>query len=235
MKLGILNAIHPQKSQVNWGGSPVDAYIRFIENADATFDFASFEVAQGELPLSPDDCDAYIISGSPRGVYDQDPWIPGLSQFIRDCYTSGKKLVGICFGHQILAHALGGRAERSERGWGLGLSTFDITKSKPWMTNESRQCTLYFAHQDQVVRLPPAAELLGGNDFCPIAFYTIDNRVLAIQGHPEFSQDIMADILSRADETVDPQQLQAAFQSLSDGAPDNSLVAQWVVNFLVDN
>lgn len=234
MKLGILNAIHPQKSQINWGGSPVTTYIHFIESASDTFQYAGYEVAQGELPTSPEACDAYIISGSPRGVYDQDPWIPELSQFIRDSYSAGKKLVGICFGHQILAHALGGHAEKSEKGWGLGLSTFNITKSKPWMTDEPQQCTLYFAHQDQVMRPPPEAEILGGNDFCPFAFYTIDNRVFAIQGHPEFSRGIMEDILARAEGTVDPQRRQAAIQSLNNGTPDNSLVAKWVVNFLVD-
>jgi GMP synthase-like glutamine amidotransferase len=120
--LGILNAIHPEKSTVNWGGSPIDAYVRFFESVEAPFDYRGFEVAQGELPASPDVCDAYVITGSPRGVYDDDPWIAELSVFIREAYGAGKKLIGICFGHQILAHALGGQVEKSEKGLGLGRS-----------------------------------------------------------------------------------------------------------------
>jgi GMP synthase-like glutamine amidotransferase len=232
MKLGILNAIHPDKSQVNWDGSPVDAYIRFFESANAGFEYTGFEVAQGQLPDSPEVCDAYVITGSPTGVYDGDAWIPELSEFIRVSYQAGKKLIGICFGHQILAHALGGHAEKSEKGWGYGLSTFDIPGSKPWMTGNPEQCSLYFAHQDQVVELPPGAELLGGNDFCPNAFYAIDNRVLSIQGHPEFSTALMQDILELAEEKIGPTKHQAAVRSLSNGQPDNLMVAKWMLNFL---
>ena len=90
MKLGILNAIHPEKSQVNWEGSPIDAYIRFFEGVNADFEFAGFEVAQGQLPDSPDVCDAYVITGSPTGVYDVDAWIPELSEFIRASYRAGR-------------------------------------------------------------------------------------------------------------------------------------------------
>jgi GMP synthase-like glutamine amidotransferase len=232
MRVGILNAIHPESSKVNWGGSPIDAYIRFFESTGAAFEFAGFEVAKGQLPSSPDACDAYVITGSPRGVYDDDPWIADLSHFIRACYGARKKMIGICFGHQILAHALGGHAEKSENGWGLGLDTVDIIGSKPWMKSRLDQCSLYFAHQDQVMTLPPGAELLGSSAFCPNAFYVIDGRVLAIQGHPEFSAGIMRDILAQEDRFVDIRLHQAAVRSLDNGTPDNLVVAHWMVNFL---
>jgi GMP synthase-like glutamine amidotransferase len=232
MKLGILNAIHPDKSQVNWDGSPIDAYIRFFESANAGFEYMGFEVAQGQLPVSPEVCDAYVITGSPTGVYDVDSWIPGLSAFIRASYRGGKKLIGICFGHQMLAHALGGHAEKSEKGCGYGLSTFNIDGSKPWMTGNPKQCSLYFAHQDQVMELPPGAELLGGNEFCPNVLYTIDNRVLSIQGHPEFSTELMRDLVDLAKQKLDSTTHQAAVRSLGNGQPDNLMVANWMLNFL---
>lgn len=235
MKLGILNGISPEASGINWNGTPVDTYIRFFQSVDPPFDYVGYELTQGQFPDSPAECDAYVITGSPRGVYDTDEWIATLMQFIRDSYQAGKKLIGICFGHQILAHALGGHAEKSEKGWGFGLKTFDIIEPKTWMTHRPDHCSLYFVHQDQVIRLPPEAELLGGNPFCPNAFFTIDNRVLGIQGHPEFSESIMRDLLALRKERLGPQVYEMAAQSLDSGTPDNQLLAQWMVNFITAN
>ena len=232
IQVGILNAIHPQKSVINWGGSPTDAYIRFFQNAGGPLVFTGYEVAQGQLPASLDECDAYVITGSSNGVYDLDAWIPDLIQFIRDSYQAGKKLVGICFGHQILAHALGGHAEKSVKGWGLGLKSFSISQPKPWMTDVPEECMLHFAHQDQVVTLPPQAELLGGNAFCPNAFFVIADQVLGIQGHPEFSRSMMDDLLAPMRKELAPEVHETAVASLSQGTPDNELVGQWLVNFL---
>lgn len=234
MKIGILNAIHPAQSQVNWGGSPVEAYKHFLAQAGMALTCVGYEAAQGELPPSVDACDAYLISGSPRGVYDSDPWIADLLRFVQAGYQAGRRLVGICFGHQLLAHALGGHAEKSEKGWGLGLRPFAITQAQPWMRPYVVQSALYFAHQDQVTRLPPGATLLGGNAFCPHGMFVMADRVLGIQGHPEFSQAIMEDVLARAreDETVDRKMLAAATASLEESVPGNQLFAQWVVNFL---
>jgi len=233
MKLGILNTISPELSVVNWGGTPVDTYIRFFESVNAPFTYIGYQITQGQFPSSPDECDAYIITGSTRGVYDTDDWIAVLSQFIRDSYRAGIKLVGICFGHQILAHVLGGRAEKSEKGRGFGLKSFDIIQQKAWMNDKPDRCSLYFVHQDQVVKLPSEAELLGGNTFCPIALYEIDNRVLGIQGHPEFSAGIMQDLLYMVEKELEPSMYEASVRSLDNGTPDNQLVAQWIVNFIL--
>jgi len=232
MKLGILNAIHPEESRVNWGGSPVDVYIRFFQSAGGRFEFAGYQVIQGQLPDSPDECDAYIVTGSPRGVYNDDPWIAPLAQFLRDCYATGKKLIGICFGHQMPAHALGGQAQKSEKGWGLGQKSFEVRGERPWMAGDNGSLNLYFAHQDQVTSLPPGAELLGGSDFCPIGFYAIGEQVLAIQGHPEFTAGIMEDILRTKEGQIDDRVYREAVGSMDDGRPDNERVGRWMVNFL---
>ena len=232
LKVGILNAIHPQKSVINWGGSPTDAYIRFFEGVGGSFSFVGYDVAQGQFPQSPDACDAYVITGSANGVYDADPWIAELIQFIQASYAAGKRLVGICFGHQILAHALGGHAEKSEKGWGLGLKTFDVVQSKPWMEEGLARCALYFAHQDQVMTLPPQAERLGGNGFCPNAFFVIGEQVLGIQGHPEFTKPMMVDLLAPMVDELPAVVHETAVSSLNLAQPDNNLVGQWLVNFL---
>jgi len=233
MKLGILNAIPPGPSDVDWGGSPVDTYIRFLSSVDAPIEYASYEVTQGVFPASPLECDAYLITGSPRGVYDDDPWIAELSSFIRRAYDAGRKLVGICFGHQILAHALGGRAVKADSGWGVGLKQFQIFDQLPWMHGRNGDCSLYFVHQDQVVELPPGAQRLAGNAFCPNAMFAIPGRALGIQGHPEFTEGIMRDILESKEDGIEDGLRQAALNSLEAAQPDNPLLAQWIVDFLL--
>lgn len=233
MKVAILNAIDPNKSQVNWGGTPLDAYIRFLQSAPNTFEFSGYTVALGEFPTDANLYDAYVITGSPSGAYETDPWILNLMAFIRQAYQLGKKLVGICFGHQILAQALGGHVEKSAKGWGLGLKPFALTRSKPWMTEPAPHCSLYFVHQDQVIDLPPQAEHLAGNDFCPNVMYAIGEQVLGVQGHPEFTPEIMAGIFASRPADVKASELfQTAVSSVANGRPDNQLFAHWIINFL---
>lgn len=235
MKIGILNAINSLTSQVNWQGTPTEAYIRFLQSGGGTtFSYVGYDVALGEFPETVDTCDGYVITGSPNGVYDTDSWITDLMQFVRDCYAAEKKLVGICFGHQILAHALGGHTEKSEKGWGLGLKPFDVVAQKPWMTEPVGQFGLYFVHQDQVQQLPAEAELLGGNGFCPNAMFVMDDRVLGVQGHPEFTKPIMEDILAGKVGNVSEGVVKTAVFSVQNGTPDNDTFAQWIVNFLKD-
>lgn len=225
MRLGILNAFPPGEEKINWQDTPVDAYIRFFERASPLFSYVGYDVAKGQFPDTPHDCDVYVITGSPRGVYDSDKWIAGLSEFIHDAYHTGVKLVGICFGHQILANALGGCTEKSEKSWGLGLKPFDIFRGKPWMVDQPKTCSLYFIHQDQVVQLPPNAELLGGSDFCPNALFVIGNQVLGIQGYPEFTAEIMADIFQELEKTIDRKLYETALCSMKNDRPDNQRFA----------
>lgn len=234
-KVGILCAIDPQTSQVAWNGSPIDAYIRFLRRADSSFVYAGYFVANGHFPSSPEDCDAYVITGSPQGVYDSHLWIGQLMDFIRQGVSAGKKFVGICFGHQVLAEALGGHVRKSEKGWGLGLRQFTLEKKPSWVENGVGECSLYFAHQDQVIELPEGAHRLGGNAFCPNAMFELDGLVLGIQGHPEFDTTIMRSIVDLAKENGNPAQQQvaeAAILAENDHAPEADLMARWIVDFI---
>jgi GMP synthase-like glutamine amidotransferase len=233
LSIGILDAFPSNAITINWNHTPVDVYIRFLEQVDPPFAFTGYAITKGEFPAHPDERDAYLITGSPRGVYDADPWITELINFIRESYQAGKKIVGICFGHQILAHALNGCAAKSEKGWGFGLKRFDIYAHKPWMTDCRSSCNSYFAHQDQVIQLPPNAELIGGNGFCPNLFFTLNDQILGFQGHPEFTTELMSEVIAEDKKWVKPHVYQAALQSLNEGAPDNQLFAQWIVNFLL--
>jgi len=222
VKVGILHAMETEPDQ----------FSSFFNAMSAPFKTQVFEITRGEYPDSSEAFDAFIISGSKKGVYDPDPWIADLSEFVRSCNLERRKLVGICFGHQLIAHALGGYTSKSEKGWGLGLQEFDITTQKPWMVPALNQCTLYFSHQDQVTALPVEAELLGGSDFCPNAMYCIGDHVLGIQGHPEISHSLMVQVIERRKEQVGLKVYSDALDSLSNSPPDARTVACWIINFI---
>jgi GMP synthase-like glutamine amidotransferase len=232
MKIGILNAFPPDQTKIQWKTNAADVYIDFLNLVPNSFSYASYTVAEGKFPEKVAECEAYLITGSPRGAYDSDPWIGALSTFIQDTINAGTKMVGICFGHQILSEVLGGRVEKSDKGWGLGVQGFEIFSQQPWMTGQSTKCALNFAHQDQVIELPPKAQLLGGNNFCPYALFTIANQVLGLQGHPEFTPEIMEQIFPTLENEVAPEVLAAARNSVKKYPPDNHIMAQWINNFL---
>ena len=185
--IGLLNAYHHEENappyQLEYGPMCEDFLRRVFPGKAVT----TFQVALGKKPESVDQCEAWIITGSPKAAYDKDLWITELGEFVRQIHDQKKKLIGICFGHQLIAHYLGGQTAKSVNGWGVGVHEFRILKSKPWMRPEFKQVSLLFSHQDQVVKLPPGAELLAESDFCPYQMYTIGQHILSLQGHPEFN------------------------------------------------
>jgi GMP synthase-like glutamine amidotransferase len=190
------------------------------------FEFEQFDVQRGEIPL-PGDHDAYLITGSPAGVYDGFPWIADLIAFIRAAGSS--KMVGICFGHQAMAEALGGRVEKSDKGWGAGVHRYAIVRAEPWMDSIA-DIAAPASHQDQVVVQPPNTDVVAKSDFTPFAALAWRDRpAISFQFHPEFSRDFaQALIAERYDVVPDPD---AAIASL-DGPNDSARVGQWIRNFL---
>lgn len=191
------------------------------------FETVAYDVAAGELP-EPGDHAALLVTGSPAGVYDDLPWIAPLESFLRA--AGGRtKLVGVCFGHQIMAQAFGGRVEKSGRGWGVGLQTYDVCSPAPFMDGEEK-VAIPVSHQDQVVVQPPATEILAASDFSPygVLGYT-GQPALSMQFHPEFEPDFARALIEvRRDRLPDPD---AAIASLS--APDDrARVAGWIRRFL---
>lgn len=232
MKLGILKSLKPEDDALIPGhGTEQKRFEQFFQQVKAPFDIHLYDVTQGEFPASPHECDAYLISGSDQGVYDSEPWIPVLAQFIRDCYAAQRKMVGICFGHQMLAHTLGGHTEKSHKGWGLGLRDIDLVSPKPWMTPAIDTLRLNFSHQDQVIHLPPNAELLATNEFCPNIAFCIGDQVFGMQAHPEITNPFMAAIVEYMEPQINDAVYHDAMNTLAK-QPDSQPVAQWIVNFL---
>lgn len=190
-----------------------------------------YQANQGELPDDVDECDAYLISGSKAGVYDALDWLPPLRQFIEKAYVQEIKLLGICFGHQLLADTLGGKAEKSSKGWGVGAMTSRRYGNAKWMDPLVDELCLLYSHQDQVSKLPTSAERILGSDFCQFAGYQIPGRVLAFQGHPEFTRDYCARLMMLRKQRYAPGQYEQAMDSLSQTLDDH-VVTKWMINFL---
>lgn len=204
-----------------------------FKSINAPFKCRAYEINKGKFPTSTKSCDAYIVAGSIKAVYDSNPWISELSRFIKRVDREERKLIGICFGHQAIAQALGGYASKSEKGWGLGLKEFKIRRHKSWMEPVLDNCNLYFVHQDQVMRLPSEAELLGTSDFCVNNIYCIGNRVLGIQGHPEYSYGNLIKIMELLKDQVPVEVYENGLNSVDKGEPDSLTIAKWIVNFII--
>ena len=186
MKLGILETgAPPEEIRGRYGSYPSMFRRLFGESA---YDYAVYDVAAGESPSGVDACGAWLVTGSSAGTYDPEPWIAPLEDFLRAAKGQAP-LVGICFGHQIMAQAFGGRVIKSPKGWGLGLQRYRLAESLPWM-DSGEPIAVPGSHQDQVVEAPPGARVIGGNEFCELGMLDYgEGRAISLQLHPEFEPD----------------------------------------------
>ena len=189
-----------------------------------------YEAPAGELPAAPDAHPAMLVTGSPAGVYEPLPWIAPLLAFLREA-KGRTKLVGICFGHQAMAEALGGRVEKSERGWGIGLQDYEIWEPAAWMGEAAPgRIAVPVSHQDQVVVPPPGARILAGNAFTPFGLLEYaDGDAVSMQFHPEFEPGYAQALIEhRRGRVPDPD---SAIASL-DRPNDRAGVEEWIRRFL---
>jgi GMP synthase-like glutamine amidotransferase len=223
MKIGILETGHPPGDLARTYGSYPQMFAKLLGPG---FEVESYDVQAGQLP-DPAAHGAYLITGSPAGVYDRLPWIEPLLQFIREAKQA--KMVGVCFGHQAMAEALGGHVEKSDKGWGAGLHTYTVVRSEPWI-DSAGTIAIPASHQDQVIVQPPNTEVVAASDFTPFASLAwTDRPAISFQFHPEFSPAFAKALIEkRYDVVPDPD---VAIGSL-DAPNDNEVVGGWIRNFL---
>ena len=206
MLIGILQTGLAPDVLIEQSGDYPDMFERLL--AGHGFTFRSFRVVDGEFPADVQACDGWLITGSRHGAYEDHAWIPPLEDFIRAAYAAHVPLVGICFGHQIIAQAMGGRVEKFSGGWAAGATDYDF---------EGEKITLNAWHQDQVTQKPAAARVVGRNDFCANAALLYDDRAFTVQAHPEFQPAFIDGLAQTRGRGVVPQPLlDAASARLSD-------------------
>ena len=228
VKLGILKTGAPPRALADHGTYP-EMFRRLL--GEDRYDYAVFDAERGELPEEASTCAAYLITGSACDAYDTQPWILELKRFLRA--ARGKAaLVGICFGHQVMAEAFGGRVIKSASGWGLGSHTYQIVRRQPWM-DEASTITLPASHQDQVVELPPACEVVACSAFAPFGMvaYT-DHPAISLQLHPEFDRGFAAALAEmRRGKGPSDDDVDRAIASLEQ-PNDRERVAGWINRFI---
>jgi GMP synthase-like glutamine amidotransferase len=228
MKIGILETGKPPAELLErFGGYPA----MFAALLGPGFDFTTYDVEAGQLPKEPDAEEAYLVTGSPAGVYDALPWMAPLKDFLRR--PKGKaKLVGICFGHQIMAEAFGGTVQKSERGWGVGLQTLEVCGDAAFLGGEQR-VSIPASHQDQIVVQPPASRVIAANAFSPFGVLAYEDQpALSMQFHPEFSPEFAKALIEARRDRL--PQADGALASL-DQPNDREAVAGWIRRFLLED
>ncbi len=214
-------------------GPYVPMFERMFARIDAGFTFDVIHIAEGAPFPDLADVEALLIPGSAAGVYDDLEWMEPLRAFIRKAYAARTPMLGVCFGHQVMADALGGDVRKSEKGWGLGRHTYRVAAGSAAEHIFGDNAAIAASHQDQVISPPSCAKAYLSSDFTPNAGLVYDNGVaLSMQPHPEFDvaySKALCDL--RLSEKFGQQKVDTAKATL-DQPLDNDRAAQLLANFL---
>ena len=210
---------------------------RMFARVDGGISCETVSIVRGDVLPDPATLEAVLYTGSPAGVYDPLPWIAPLKQFIRAAAEARTPQVGICFGHQIMGEALGGKVEKSDKGWGVGRHTYEIVQCPDWGADLCPpSLRVAVSHQDQVVVRPPSASVIARSDFTPFAGLNYGEfPAISFQCHPEFEPDFAAALYTaRRGTSLAEADADAAVASL-EGECDRRLLASWIAGFLRSN
>lgn len=235
MKIGILATGITPDELLHQYGSYADMFVQLFDKAQRQFEYELFDVRYGIFPESAEQCEGWIITGSKFNVDENRDWMQRLKKLILDIDTTGKPMLGICFGHQIIAEAFGGKVESFSGGWGVGLHSYNLIGESNFIADQPEAFTISAMHRYQVTEKPENAVVFAESDFCEFAGLVYGDNILTFQAHPEFNlqyEDALVDLRKGAvipDDTAD-----AGLASLrQEGAATDSLVvAQWMADFL---
>jgi len=222
MKIGILQTGLCPDELIDEHGEYDAMFARFLDGHG--FEFDSYRVLEGVLPSSVHDADGWLITGSKYGAYEDHEWIPPLEEFLRQVYAQKIPMVGICFGHQILAQALGGKVEKFSGGWSVGKQHYEVDGIEGGVD-------LMAWHQDQIVELPQGARAVGSSPFCQYAFVAYGDTALSVQPHPEFSKKFIHSLFDARKEVL-PAEVMAHKDDDYSGPLSTSHIADMMARIL---
>lgn len=221
MKIGILQTGHAPHEVLGSLGDYDAMFARLLGGHG--FEFETFDVVDMVFPDGPDACDGWIVTGSKHGAYEDHPFIPPLEDLIRAIHNADRPMIGVCFGHQIIAQAMGGKVVKFDGGWAVGRQSY---------TYKGAHIHVNAWHQDQVVEVPPGAKVIASNDFCAHAALVYGDRIWTVQPHPEFGSDMIEALATYRAPGVVPVPLVDAAQAQLDAPTQRHQVAEDMVAFL---
>jgi GMP synthase-like glutamine amidotransferase len=231
MRIGLLVCDHVLPEFRHIAGDYPEMFGRLFSSFPE-IELVPYDLVEGEFPVSLDECDGWITTGSKRSVYDDEEWIHRFADLVREAHFENRPFVGICFGHQMMAQALGGHVSRSDRGWGVGVKRVDLAGSIVPGAEDVVSFAVLNSHADQVDVVPPDGEVLGGNAHCPVSVMRIGSRMLGIQGHPEFVPEYSRALMELRRGAVIPDEVVDAGLASLATTPDNGTLASLIVEFL---
>jgi GMP synthase-like glutamine amidotransferase len=215
MHIGILRTDSVSREWVSTYGEYPDMFTRLLSAEDDALTFTTWNVEVGELPRSVEAADGFLITGSKSSVYDDKAWIRALEDFVRECHAARRKVIGICFGHQLVAQALGGVVAKSPKGWGVGVHCYTVDREGFDLADGEQFCLLA-SHQDQVMTMPPGATQIASNDHCEFAGMTLGQHMLTFQGHPEFIPAYSREIMTFRRDMIGAERVAEGIASLEE-------------------
>jgi GMP synthase-like glutamine amidotransferase len=224
MRIGILVTNTDRSEFAKERPSDGEKFATLLKQVRPDWTYVPVEVKDGEFPKHVFDFDGYVIGGSPSSANDNDTWIKQLLEFIREVDEAKVPTIGICFGHQAIAKALGGEVKKGPDGWGYGVA-------ETWFEPLQKSLKLHAAHKEQVVKVPEGAEVIGGNEFCPIGAYAKGKHIFATQYHPELTEEFMVDLTTEMAGVLGESVVQKA-RSEFKGQTQSVEFAEWMAKFL---
>lgn len=229
-RVGLLLVGHVDPRAQHVAGDYVELFDALL--GPVGLELVPYALDEGRFPTSLDECDGWICSPSRASCYADEPWISPAEELHRRIVAEERAYVGVCFGHQLLAQALGGRVERAAGGWSVGAHDYEIVEATPWMEPAVERLALLASHEDQVVDVPTGAQVFaretGGT--CPVAGMLVGERAWTIQPHPEFTAPLAEHLLGLRVELIGRPKVGDALASLRRHL-DRDIVAQWIARF----
>ncbi|GGM77826.1 GMP synthase [Dyadobacter beijingensis] len=229
-KVGLLECDHVREELLPIAGDYREMFPALFAQVAPDWEFTFYDVCNGHFPASVDECEVYLCTGSKFSVYDDEPWIGHLKEFVREIHAAGKKYIGICFGHQMLAEALGGKVQKAMVGWCVGVHNFQVLSQEDWMSPPRPSFNLLMMCQDQVMELPPDSTILAETQDCPVGMFRAGTHMVGIQAHPEFSKPYEKALMEIRTERIGAAKVEMGIVSLE--LPLHELTfANWLKNF----
>lgn len=231
MRVGLLLCDHVRPGFRTIAGDYPDFFARFFADQPG-IDLVPFDLTVGEFPIDLDECDAWITTGSRYSVYEDIPWIVNLADLVRRLDRERRKLVGVCFGAQMIGHALGGKVARAPVGWQAGIKETRLSAHEPWMLPPADTFQILHMNGDQILTSPDRIRVLGSSDGIPVSLIAVGDHSIGFQGHPEFGLAYSAVLMEARRGILIPDEVVDSGLSSLAVEPDTRLLSQWVASFI---